>query len=87
MEGPTEEAEALIPVESAINGGRTKYMGSNSATTTMRREAAKRTLPWDLRARELNLGARISPPLPHDEDIPATKKPRFDPIITRVQQL
>jgi hypothetical protein len=74
MEGPIEGAEAFIPMESVIDtdGGRNMLSG----TTTLRRKATKRALPWNLVTRELNL---VSPP--QDEDIPATKKSRLDPII------
>jgi hypothetical protein len=40
----------------------------------MRRKAAKRTLPWDLAAGELDL---VSPP-PQAEVLPATKKLRLE---------
>jgi hypothetical protein len=39
----------------------------------VRRKTAKRTLPWDLKERELDL---VLPP--QDEDIPARKKPRLE---------
>jgi hypothetical protein len=82
MEAPAAEAEAFIPMESVINSGRNIYMLSNSGTTTtVRRKAAKRTFPWDLKAGELNLAAPFSPPQQQDEDIPATKKLRLDPAI------
>jgi hypothetical protein len=45
----------------------------------LRRKAAKRTLPWDLKPGELDLVS----PQQQTEDIQATKKPRLEtPIAT-----
>jgi hypothetical protein len=58
LEAAIEEVEALIPLENGM----------------LRRKAAKRTLPWELAAGELDL---VSPP-PQAEDVQATKKPRLE---------
>jgi hypothetical protein len=72
MEGPNEEAEASI---STANEEEDPNL---NPTVAVRRKAAKRTLPWDLSAGELDL---VSPPQPQAEVLPATKKQRLgDPI-------
>jgi hypothetical protein len=58
LEGPLEETEASIPLESMM----------------LCRKAAKRTLPWDLKAPELDLVS----PLQQADDIRATKMPRLE---------
>jgi hypothetical protein len=68
---PTEEAEASISTENAREGPDENL----NHTFAARRKAAKRTLPWDLDAGELNLA---SPPPPQAEDVPAKKKPRLE---------
>jgi hypothetical protein len=48
---PTEEAEASIPMESAINiddGQNILSFSGNSTTITLPRKAARRTEPWYL---------------------------------------
>jgi hypothetical protein len=65
---PTEDDEASIPTEHERNGP------SMNPTITVRRKAAKRTLPWKLAADEIQLA--LSPP--QDEDTRATKRPRLE---------
>jgi hypothetical protein len=55
LEAATEEAEAFVPIESMM----------------LRRKAAKRSLPWDLKVAELDLVDSLQ----QAEDIRATKKP------------
>jgi hypothetical protein len=66
---PTDQAEAESPIPTEVE--------SMSNGPNLRRKAAKRTLPWDLAAGELDL---ISPQPPQAEDIPAVarKKPRLE---------
>jgi hypothetical protein len=69
MQGPTEDDEASVPSEHVINGP------NLNRTFTVRRKAAKRILPWDLPADEIQL----VPPRPQDEDIIQEKKrPRLE---------
>jgi hypothetical protein len=72
MQGPpttlTEDDEASIPTEHERNGP------SMNPTITVRRKAAKRTLPWKLAADEIQLA--LAPP--QDEDTRATKRPRLE---------
>jgi hypothetical protein len=73
MHSPTDQAKP----ESSIN---TEAVVTNSGpnmnrAVTVRRKAAKRTLPWDLSAEELHLVPSSSP---HAEDIPASKKRRIE---------
>ncbi len=58
MQNPTDqaEAEASIPEETGSNDSPNK-----NRPVAVRRKAAKRTLPWDLQAGELDL---MSPPPP-----------------------
>jgi hypothetical protein len=65
----TEDDEASIPTEHDRNGP------SMNPTITVRRKAAKRSLPWKLAADEIQLA--LSPP-PQDEDTRATKRPRLE---------
>jgi hypothetical protein len=65
---PTEDDEASIPTEHVRNGP------SMNRTFTVRRKAAKRTLPWKLTADEIQLA--LSPP--QDEDIRETKRRRLE---------
>jgi hypothetical protein len=67
MQESTEEAEASIPTENVEDSP------NPNGTFALCRKAAKRTLPWDLKAGELDL---LSPP--QAEDIPATKKRRLE---------
>ena len=71
MQNPTDqaEAEASIPEETGSNDSPNK-----NRPVAVRRKAAKRTLPWDPPADELEL---VSPPPPQDEDIRTRKKPRL----------
>jgi hypothetical protein len=72
---PTEDVEASIPTE-------IEREAPNHAVA-VRREAAKRTHPWDLIAGELHL---VSPP-PQAEDIPARKMPRLEePLPTAIDE-
>jgi hypothetical protein len=71
MQEPTEEdeeVEAPIPPETVSSAA------DLDRTVAVRRKAAKRTLPWDLKAGELDL---VSTP-PQAEVIPARKKPRLE---------
>jgi hypothetical protein len=70
MEGPTEEAEALIPiVERVVSSG--PNLVRTSGTSMLRRKAAKRSETWYL----------ASPP--QEDYILATKRPRLEiPIAT-----
>jgi hypothetical protein len=81
MQEPAEETEASIPTENV--GAEASIPTENveedpnlNVTFPVRRKAAKRTLPWDLKAGELNLMPSLSSP--QAEDIPATKKPRLE---------
>jgi hypothetical protein len=87
MNAPTE---ALLPMESVRDGP------NLHRTFIVRRRAAKRTEPWYLATASPPpplIGFQLprcltspSPPRlpPQDEDIPARKKPRLDPIIKSV---
>jgi hypothetical protein len=76
MQDPTDQAEALIPIETVSNDSNV------DPTVTLRRKAAKRTLPFDLTEEELNL---MTPP--QAEDNPARKKPRLEePLPTTTVQ-
>jgi hypothetical protein len=66
MDAPTEEAGDFLSMERVIHAGR---------------KAAKRTLLGVLHADEIQLAAPFSPPPPQDEDVPAKKKRRLDPIL------
>ncbi len=68
LQEPNEYVEAPIPAESA------REDPNLNLTVAVRRKAAKRTLPWDLAAGELDLVT----PQPQAEDIPARKKPRLE---------
>jgi hypothetical protein len=78
MQEPTEDAEEVeptIPTEIVSNGPSRPNLNA-TPTVAARRKAAKRTLPWDLKAGELDL---VSPtPQPQAELIPARKKPRLE---------
>ena len=69
MQHPTDQDETSIPTDTTVING-----PNMNRTVTVRRKAAKRSLPFDLKAEELHL---VSPP-PQDEDIPARKKPRLE---------
>jgi hypothetical protein len=69
MQEPTEEVEAPIPAENV------REDPNLNRAVAVRRKAAKRSLPWDLAAGELDL---VTPPPPQAEDIPARKKRRVD---------
>lgn len=64
MENPTDQAEAPAEALVAINGP------NLNRTFTVRRKAAKLTLPWDLTAEEIKLAASLS--------IPTRKKRRIE---------
>jgi hypothetical protein len=69
MQGPTEDDEASVPSEHVTKGP------NLNRTFTVRRKAAKRILPWDLPADEIQLVL----PRPQDEDIiQETKRPRLE---------
>jgi hypothetical protein len=75
---PTEEDEASVPTEPVPDDPH-----SSGGAFMLRRRAAKRTVPWDLAAEELDL---LSPP-PQAVDIPARKKPRLEePLPTTTDQ-
>jgi hypothetical protein len=81
MQEPAEETEASIPTENvraeaSIPTENVEEDPNLNVTFPVRRKAAKRTLPWDLKAGELNLMPSLSSP--QAEDIPATKKPRLE---------
>jgi hypothetical protein len=65
---PTENNEASVPMENVRDDP------DLNRTVSLRRKAAKRTLPWDLAAGELDLMS--SSPPPQAEDIPAARKKR-----------
>jgi hypothetical protein len=65
---PTEDDEASIPTEHVRNGP------NLNRTFTVRRKAAKRTLPWKVTADEIQLA--LSPL--QDEDIRETKRRRLE---------
>jgi hypothetical protein len=66
---PTEDNEASVPSEHVLSGP------NLNRTFTVRRKAAKRILPWDLPADEIQLVL----PRPQDEDIiQETKRPRLE---------
>jgi hypothetical protein len=74
MQEPTEEAEdveASISTENAREGPDENL----NRTSTVRRKAAKGTLPWDLKAGELDL---VSPQSQAEEIAAARKKPRLE---------
>jgi hypothetical protein len=82
MQGPTtEEAEASVSTEHVREGPDTvTSQNTVNGSVAVRRKVAKRTLPWDLSAGELDL---VSPPSPPQaEVIPATKKPRLEEPFT-----
>jgi hypothetical protein len=66
MQNPTDQAEAQapIPIKTVSNGA------DMNCTVVARRKAAKRTLPWDLKAGELYL---MSSQPSQDEGVPASK--------------
>jgi hypothetical protein len=68
MQEPNEHDEALIPTEIVSDGPNLNRAVKEG------RKAAKRTLPWDLAAGELDLVS----PQPRAEDIPARKKRRLE---------
>ncbi len=78
MQNPTDQAEA----EASNNG-----LNLNR-TVTVRRNAAKRTHPFDLAAEELHLVPSSSLSSPQAEDIPpARKKPRLEePLPTIIDE-
>jgi hypothetical protein len=85
MQEPTEDNEAPIPTETVSNGPNLNVRDGPhlNRTVAVRRKAAKRSLPWDLVAGELDL---MSPPL-QAEDIPARKKRRLEePLPTRTDE-
>jgi hypothetical protein len=67
---PTEDALASIPTEYERN------VASMNPTITVRRKAAKRSLPWKLAADEIQLALSS----PQDEDTRATKRPRLEEL-------
>jgi hypothetical protein len=71
MQEPTEGAEASIPTENV--GDEDGDDPNLNGTFAVRRKAAKRTLPWNLEAEELELV-----PPSHAEATPATKRPRLE---------
>jgi hypothetical protein len=74
---PTEDDAAKIPTEHERNGPRM------NRTFTVRRKAAKRTLPWKLTADEIQLALSA----PQDEGIRATKRPRLEePLPTSAEE-
>jgi hypothetical protein len=74
---PVEGDEAPIPTETVSDPNMNR-------TVPLRRKAAKRTLPFDLTAEELDL---VSPTPPQDEDIPGRKKRRLEePLPTTTYQ-
>jgi hypothetical protein len=78
MQEPTEDAEAFIPMEtvsSNTNTNTSRPKLNRTLAVQVRRKAAKRTLPWDLPAGELNV---MSPWLPQAQEGPAAKKPRLE---------
>jgi hypothetical protein len=86
-EDPTEEAEASIPTVKEEEDANENL----NCTFAVRRKAARRTLPWDLAAGELDLvssqpsSSSSSPP--QAEDILDRKKPRLEePLPTTKDQ-
>jgi hypothetical protein len=71
MQERTEEAEASVSTDNAREGPEENL----NRTVAVRRKAAKRSLPWDLAAGELDL---VSLPPPQAEVIPARKKQRLE---------
>jgi hypothetical protein len=70
----TEDDEASIPTEN-VRDDPSPNLHTNGEVK-LRRKAAKRTLPWDLPADELEV---VSPPPPlQSEDIRARNKPRLE---------
>jgi hypothetical protein len=71
---PTDQTEAEAEAEAAIPIDPMSNEDTNiNRTVILSRKAAKRTLPWDLEAGELDL---VSSPSPQAEDIPAARKKR-----------
>jgi hypothetical protein len=70
-EEPNEEAEASISSENVSEDSNENL----NRTVAMRRKAAKRTLPWDLEAGELDL---VSPQLQAEDISAASKKRRIE---------
>jgi hypothetical protein len=71
MQNPTDQTKASIPTETPVNNNDN---GSNkNRAVKEHRKAAKRTLPWDLQAGELDL---VSPT--QAEEIRAMKRPRLE---------
>jgi hypothetical protein len=68
MQEPTEDDEASVSTE---NG---REDPSINQTVAVRRKAAKRSLPWDLKAGELHIVSST----PQAEEIPARKKRRIE---------
>jgi hypothetical protein len=74
---PTEDDEASLPTDHVRNGP------NLNRTLTVRRKAAKRTLPWDLTEDEIQLAL----PRSQDEDTRATKRPRLEePLRTSTEE-
>jgi hypothetical protein len=68
----TKDEEVSIPPTENVSDA------PNLNTVIKHRKAAKRTLPWDLPADELELvSPPPPPPPPQDEDIRTRKKPRL----------
>jgi hypothetical protein len=83
---PAKGDEAPIPTEIVSNGDSNEPHSSDDGTVALRRKAARRSLPWDLAAGELDL-ASPPPPPPQDEDIPARKKRRLEePLPTKTDE-
>jgi hypothetical protein len=75
MQEPTDQAETFIPTETTIRDSSDENL---NRTVAVRRKAAKRTLPWDLAAGELDLVSPPPPQPPQAEEIPAKKKRRLE---------
>jgi hypothetical protein len=69
MQNRTDQAEASIPTATNVTNNGT----DRNRTVNVRRQAAKRTHPFDLTNEELNLVLQED-----NEDIPARKKPRLE---------
>jgi hypothetical protein len=67
---PTEDDEASVPTEHVRNDPNLNQY----PTITVRRKAAKRTFPYDLKADEIQLAL----PRPQDEESPARKRQRLE---------
>jgi hypothetical protein len=75
---PTGDDDASIAMEYGVQDS-----PNRNRTFIVRRKAAKRILPWDLPVDEIQL-ASIQP---HEEDSPATKRPRlFEPFPTSTDE-